>query len=140
MDVLPKFVRAYNDMVHSRTGMAHSQVTDSGVLAIWKKIEGKRRRVRMAKVKFNVGQHVRISKKKMMFAKGGEQNFSIVLFRMAKVIERHPRTVYELEDLNDTHIWGQFYQEELTSARVSKRIDSKIDKILDKRFRRGIRE
>ena len=55
-----------------------------------------------------------------MFAKGGEHNFSTEIFRIAKVIEGRPRTVYELEDLNTTPIEGQFYQEELTPVRVSK--------------------
>jgi len=63
IDVLPKFVRAYNDTVHSTTGMASSCVTDSQVLAIWKRIN--RRRIRLAKVKFSVGQHVHISKETM---------------------------------------------------------------------------
>jgi len=62
IDVLPKFVRAYNDTVHSATGMAPSRVTDFEVLAIWKKMEGRRRGVRFAKTKFRVRQHVRISK------------------------------------------------------------------------------
>jgi len=35
----------------------------------------RRRRIRVAKVKFSVGQYVRISKEKMKFAKGGEQTF-----------------------------------------------------------------
>ena len=53
IDVLPKFVLAYNDMVHSTTGMAPSHVTDSDVLAIWKRINS--RRIRVAKGKFIVG-------------------------------------------------------------------------------------
>jgi len=75
IDVLPKFVRAYNDTVHSTTGMAPSRVTESDVLAIWKRMNRRRRCIRVAKVKFSVGQHVRISKEKMKFAKGGEQIF-----------------------------------------------------------------
>ena len=73
IDVLPKFVRAYNDTVHSTPGMVPSHVTDSDILAIWKKMEAKRRRrIRVANVRFSVGQHVRISKEKMEFAKGEE--------------------------------------------------------------------
>jgi len=34
IDVLPKFVTAYNDTVHSATVMVPSRVTDSDVLAI----------------------------------------------------------------------------------------------------------
>jgi len=138
-DVLPKFVRAYNDTVHSTTGMAPSRVTDSDVLAIWKRMS-RRRRIRVAKVKFSVGQHVLISKEKMKFAKSGEQTFSTEIFRITKIIERRPRPVYELEDLNKTPIEGQFYAEELTPVRISKGTTYKIDKIMDKRVRRGIKE
>jgi hypothetical protein len=83
---------------------------------------------------------VRISKEKMKFAKGYEQNFSTEIFRIAKVIERRPRPVYEVVDLNETSIVGQFYQEELTPVRISKRTVYKIHKILNKRVRRGITE
>ena len=79
-----------------------------------------RRRIRVTKVKFTLRQHVRISKEKMKFAKGGEQNFYTEVFRITKVIERRPRPVYELEDLNKTPIEGQFYGEELTPVRISK--------------------
>ena len=83
---------------------------------------------------------MRISKEKMKFAKGCELNFSTEIFRIAKVIQRSPRTVYELEDLNKTPIDDQFYQEELTPVSVTRRTQYKIDKILDKRVRRGITE
>jgi len=98
------------------------------------------RRIRLAKVKFNVVQHVRISKQKKKFDKSGEQTFSTETFRITKFIERRPRPVYELEDLNKTPIEGQFYPEELTPVRISKGTTYKIDKILDKRVRRGIKE
>jgi hypothetical protein len=84
-----------------------------------------------------VGQHVRISKEKMKFAKGSEQNYSTEIFRVVKVINRTPRSVYELEDLNKTAIGGQFYAEELTPVRISKQTEYKIDKILKKHYKRG---
>jgi len=66
------------------------------------------RRIRVAKVKFSVEQHVRISKEKMKFAKGGKQNLSTEVFRITKVIERRPRPVYGVEDLKNTPIEQQF--------------------------------
>ena len=57
---------------------------------------------------------MRISKEKMRFAKAAEHNFSTEIFRVAKIIDRRPRDVYELEDLNGTSIDGQFYREEMT--------------------------
>ena len=94
----------------------------------------------MTEVKFSVGLHVSISKEKLKFAKGGEQTFSTEIFRITKVIERRPPLVYELEDLNKTLIEGQYYAEVLTPVRIKEETTYKIDKILDKRVRRGIRE
>jgi len=48
------------------------------------------------------GATVRISNEKIKFAKSAEQNFSTEIFRIAKVIVRRPRPLYELEDLNGT--------------------------------------
>ena len=48
--------------------------------------------------------------------------------------------MYELEDLNQKVIDGQFFDEELTPVRITKRTTFKIDKILATRVRRGIRE
>jgi len=138
INVLPKLVRAYNDTVHSTTGMAPSSVTDSDVLAVWMKMEFDRHRV--VKDDFSIGQHVRIIKEKMKFAKGGEENFSTEILRITNVIERRSRPVYELEDLNKTPIEGQFYGEELTPFRNSKQKTYRINKALVKRVGRGIRE
>jgi len=60
----------------------------------------KQGKIPIAKPRFRVGQYVRITKEKMKFAKGGEQNYSTEVFRVIKVIRRAPRPVYELEDLN----------------------------------------
>jgi len=76
IDIVPIFVRVFNDMIHSNTGMAPSRVTYSDVLVIWKRLVEARRHVRVAKAAFRVGLHVRISKEKMPFAKVAEQNFS----------------------------------------------------------------
>jgi hypothetical protein len=123
--------------------MAPSRVTDADVLAIWKRMQRKsNKNVRIAKapLTFRVGQHVRICKEKMRFAKAAEHTFSNEILKVAKVIERSPRVVYEIEDLNGTTIDGQLYREELTPVRESDSTVYQIDKILRKRVRRGISE
>jgi len=74
---------------------------------------------RSVKLKFHDGQHVRISKEKLKFAKASEQNFRKEIFRISKIVYRIPRPVYELEELNKTPIDGQFYTEELTPVQIS---------------------
>jgi len=111
----------YIDTVRTKTGMAPSRVTDAYVLAIWRRMEARRQRFRVATSKIRVGQHVRISKEKMKFAKAAEHNFSTEIFRIVKVIHRRPRVVYELKDLTGTPMDGQFYSGELTPIRISSR-------------------
>jgi hypothetical protein len=59
--------------------------------------------IRRAPVKFKVGQHIRISKEKLKFAKGGEQNYSTQIFRIQKVVSGISRPMYELVDLLGKH-------------------------------------
>jgi hypothetical protein len=88
--------------VHKTTGMAPSKVTISDVLAIWNRMKEKSSKIRTAKPRLPVGQHVRISKTKMRFAKGGDQNYTTEIFKIKKFIYRTPHPVYKLEDLNET--------------------------------------
>jgi len=120
--------------------MAPSRVTDADFLALLRRMKARRQRVRVATAKFRVGQHVQIRKEKMIFAEAAENNFSTEIFRIVKLILRRARVVYELEDLNGTPTDVQFYPEELSPVRITSRMTYKIDKIMDNRVRRGIRE
>jgi len=66
--------------------MVPTLLTDAEVLAIWRRMEAKRQRVRFATARFLVGQHVRTSKEKMKFAEAAEHNISTEIFRIVKVI------------------------------------------------------
>ena len=81
--------------------MADAAGTIKHILEIWTRMNDRRSRVRVGKFKFNVGQHDRISKEKMKFAKVSKQNYTVEIFRIIKVIRRTPRPVYELEDLKE---------------------------------------
>jgi transposase InsO family protein len=55
IDVLPKFVAAYNDTVHGTTGMAPSKVGESDVLATWNKMRDRQNKIKTAVAKFKGG-------------------------------------------------------------------------------------
>ena len=57
--------------------------------------------------KFKVGDHVRISKYKNIFAKGYTQNWSEEIFVVSKIKNTVPWT-YVISDLNDEKIAGSF--------------------------------
>ena len=105
-------------------------MTDSDVLAIWKKMDSRRR-----------GEATRAyqQRKNEIFQERRAE------FQHGDISDREgdreaSATPYELEDLNGSPIDGQFAQEELTRVRVTRRTVSKIDKILNKRVRSGILE
>lgn len=51
------------------------------------------------KVKYRVGEYVRVSKAKGVFAKGYEANYSEELFQISKTTRRQSLPIYELKDL-----------------------------------------
>jgi hypothetical protein len=74
--------------------------------------------------------------RKAKFSKSAEQNFSTEVFQTF----RTPRPVYELSDLKNQPIDGQFYAEGLIPVRVTKDTQFQIDKIIKTRVRKGIKE
>lgn len=69
----------------------------------------------MKKMKFKVGDFVRISKFKKVFDRGFTHGFSPEVFRVAKVYRKFPGQ-YKLIDLSGNDIQGGFYKEELTAV------------------------
>ena len=62
--------------------------------------------------KFKVGDHVRISKYKNIFAKGYTPNWSEEIFIISK-IKNTVASIYIITDLNGEEITGSFYEKEL---------------------------
>ena len=82
--------------------------------------------------KFKIGDHVRISKYKNIFAKGYLPNCSEEVFVINKVQNSVPWT-YLINDLNGGEIKGSFYEKELQKTdqkefRIEKVIQKKGDK------------
>ena len=83
--------------------------------------------------KFKIGDYVRISKYKNIFAKGCTQNWSEEVFIISKIKNKIPWT-YAISDLNDETIARSFYEKELQKTnqneyRVEKVIKRKGDKL-----------
>ena len=83
--------------------------------------------------KFKIGDHVRISKYKNIFAKGYTPNWSEEVFVIKKVKNTVPWT-YVINDLNGEEIIGTFYEKELQKTnqkefRIEKVIKRKGDKL-----------
>ena len=140
LEVINKLLESYNNTVHSTIGVAPSQVNATNIYAVWQRINSLKAKIPHGNVKFKINDHVRITKEKVKFAKGYHQNFSTEIFRVVKIINRTPQPVYELADLNNRPIEGQFYNYELVKVIVSPETEYHIDKILGSRNNRGIKQ
>ena len=125
-DVLDDTVKKYNNTRHSTIKMKPIDVKDNTYINTDKKINNK-------DPKFKVGDRVRISKYKNVFAKGYVPNWSEEVFVINKIKNTVPWT-YEINDLNGEEIIGSFYEKELQKTsqeefRIEKVIKRKGDKI-----------
>ena len=103
-DVLDDVVNKYNNTKHSTIKMKPIDVGNNKRVYIDEHNEKRSR--------FKVGDRVRISKFKNIFAKGYTPNWSSEIFIVNKVNDTVPYT-YNLKDLNDEEIIGSFYDREL---------------------------
>ena len=128
IDKLDDIVDEYNNTYHTTIKMKPIDVKDNTYINTSKEINNK-------DPKFKVGDHVRISKYKNIFAKGYMPNWSEEFF-IKKVKNTIPWT-YIINDLNGEEIIGRFYEKELQKTnqkefRIGKIIRRKGDKIYAK--------
>ena len=136
--VSERFIRTLNDIVNEYSNTYHRTIKmkpvdvkdnkyiDSTELHSIKVVNDKI-------PKFKVGDHVRISKYKNIFAKGYTPNWSEEVFVIKKVKNTVPWT-YVIDDLNGEEIIGTFYEKELRKTNqkelgIEKVIKRKSDKL-----------
>ena len=112
-DVLDDVVNKYNNTKHSTIKMKPKDVGNNN---------NNNKRVYFDEhnekdSRFKVGDRVRISKFKNVFAKGYTPNWSKEIFIVDKVNDTVPYT-YNLKDLNDEEIIGSFYDRELQKTKL----------------------
>ena len=125
IDELDDIVDEYNNTYHTTIKMKPIDVKDNTYINADKEINNKG-------PMFKVGDHVRISKYKNIFAKGYMPNCREEVFLIKKVKNTVPWT-YVINDLNGEEITGTFYEKELQKTsqeefRIEKVIRRKGDK------------
>ena len=123
---LDDIVGEYNNTYHRTIKIKPVDVKDNTYIDFKKEVNDK-------DPKFKVGDHVRISKYKNIFAKGYTPNWSEEVFVIKKVKNTVPWT-YVINDLNGDEIIGTFYEKELQRTnqqqfRTEKVIKRKADKL-----------
>ena len=126
-DVLDDIIDKYNNTVHRTIKIKPIEVTDDYYAEYNEDPSNKK------DPKFKVGDHVRISKYKNIFAKGYTPNWPEEVFIINKIKNTVPWT-YAISDLNGEEITGSFYEKELQKTsqkefRIEKALKRKGDKL-----------
>ena len=121
--MLDDIVDKYNNTVHRTIKIKPIDVTDDYYFAYNEDPSNKK------DPKFKVGDHVRISKYKNIFAKGYTPNWSGEVSVINKIKNTVPWT-YAISDLNGEKIIGSFYKKELQRTN---RKEFRIEKILKRK-------
>ena len=100
IDKLDDIVHKCNNKKHRTIKMNHIDVKDNTYIDFIKEVNNNY-------TKFKVGDHVRISKYKNIFAKGYTPNWSEEVFVFKKIKNKVPWT-YVIDDLNNEEITGTF--------------------------------
>ena len=104
-NVLDDIVDKYNNTWHSSIKMKPKDVTGRAFVDYSEESNKK-------DPNFKIGDNVRISKHKNIFAKGDTPNWSEEIFVVKKIKNTVPWT-YKIADLNGEEIAGSFYEKEL---------------------------
>ena len=126
IDKLGDIVGAYNNTYHRTIKIKPVDVEDNTPIDFEKEVNDK-------DPKFKVGDYVRISIYKNIFAKGYMPNWSEEVFVVSKIKNTVPWT-YVINNLNGEEIIGTFYEKELQKTnqkefRIEKVIKIKGDKL-----------
>ena len=126
IDKLDDVVGEHNNAYHRTIKMKSVDVKDNAYIDFKKEVNDK-------DPKFKVGDHVRISKYKNIFAKGYAPNWPEEVFVIKKVKDTVPWT-YIINDLNGEEFIGTFYEKKLQKTnlkefRIEKVIKRKGDKL-----------
>ena len=126
IDRLDDIVKKYNNTYHTSIKMKPVDVKDNTYISFKKEVNDKN-------PKFKVGDHVRISTYKNIFAKGYMPNWSEEIF-IIKKIKNTVLSTYAINDLNGEEIIGTFYENKLQKTdqkefRIEKVFKKKGDKL-----------
>ena len=137
IDVLADLVDSYNNTHHRSINRTPNSVNKDNEYEVWSTLYGddEEQHTMIQPFKFQVGDYVRISTKRSVFAKGYMSGWSEEIFKIKKRQDRvHP--TYVLEDLNGEVVEGSFYALELQKVKLTDDVFI-VEKVLKRRRRRS---
>lgn len=139
VDAVPKIVNAINHSICRVTGMRPIDVNPSNAHDLWERVFRKDVVAGGKEPKFSKMDAVRISKAKQIFDKGYMPSYSDEIFLVDSTNKGDPN-YYTLKDHKGEPIEGRFYPQEFSKTRLDEDTTYRIEKVLRKRTRNGVKE
>ena len=138
VDKLPRAIEKINDRYHriirmspNKAELKANQSTVNEAMSLYR---SKAYRPNKSKRAFNIGNYVRIHKWKNKFTRGYKQSFSTEVFKIHKILDHLPITMYSIVDMNNEQIIGNFYPEELSLVKGDRYI---VEKVIKTQVKKG---
>ena len=125
IDKLYDIVNECNNVYHRTINMKPVDVKNNTYIDFDKEVNDK-------DPKFQVGDHVRISKYKNIFAKGYTPNWSEAVF-VVKKVKNTVSWTYIINDLNAKEIIGAFYEKDLQKTKRKSQKEFRIEKVIKRK-------
>lgn len=131
--VLSDTLHAYNHSIHRSIGLKPANVSSDNVDVVRQSFRQKRV---TTKSDVHVGDKVRISKVKSVFAKGYLPNWTEEVFTVSSVNMKHAPITYKLKDYHGEEIEGSFYRQEIEPIIVDDDVYL-VEKVIRRKRREG---
>ena len=148
VSVLQDFVHAYNNSFHTSIKMTPAEATKADSYIVWnnqystKKTRPKlpRKPKRGSAYKFNVNDYVKLVVTRSPFQREYNQRYTTEYFTITDRKKKGNISLYNVKDLNNEGIIGDFQDEELAKILVPENKTFKIEKVLKTRTRNKQKE
>jgi hypothetical protein len=137
VDVLQSLVSAYNKAFHRAIQMPPKEVDKDNEMDLWMQKEPLMFKLPLTKTTVLLGDHVRLSKVKHVFAKGYLPSWTEEVFTVSRILNTSPVQV-RVKDYNSDEIDGSFYLHEIQL--VDKPETYRVEKILQQKTVSGIKQ
>jgi len=140
IDHLNDIVNSYNNRYHRMIGMSpfEAETNPNANLYINSMISIKEKNLQIQRPSLNIGDKVRISTQKTVFARGYKPQAQTEIFKIRDISRNKQIPLYYLSNYDETeNIEGGFYRFELTPVNID---TFRIEKILKRRNYRGQRQ
>ena len=140
IDELPNLLISYNSAVHRSIGIAPDAVNAENEHELWLQQERKGPQYvtqHDITTRYAIGDHVRVSVAKGVFAKGYLPNWTEQIYTISQLLDTEPRQ-YKIQDEHSEEIKGSFYAAEMQRIIPPKRYA--VERIIRQRRVRGVKQ